>query len=346
MSIEEEIRRIEEEIRRTQYNKATEHHIGRLKAKLARLKQELQKRKKVGGRVEGIKKSGDASVAITGPPFTGKSTLVKVLTGVEEEASSYKPPKAVPAMLKYKGAEIQLIDLPGITKNSLRGKLREVYQVLRWVDLIVVVVDPYTQDMEKEVLNEIREIGVRPGENEPDIYLEEKSSGGIVIRSTVEQELEEATIRKILREFGVINGEIILREKVTIDRLIDFLAGNRVYVPYITIMNKADEGGDHNFKISALQGINIEEFKEKLFRELNLIRVFLKPPGKEADMENPMILRAGNTVEDLCKRLHRNFIKNFRYAQVWGKSVKFPGQRVGLSHTLQDGDIVSIVVRR
>ena len=36
--IEEEIRALEDEIRNTKYNKATSQHIGRLKAKIAKLK--------------------------------------------------------------------------------------------------------------------------------------------------------------------------------------------------------------------------------------------------------------------------------------------------------------------
>ena len=44
MTIEEEIRAIQEEMDKTQKNKATEHHMGRLKAKMARLKDDLIKK--------------------------------------------------------------------------------------------------------------------------------------------------------------------------------------------------------------------------------------------------------------------------------------------------------------
>jgi ribosome-interacting GTPase 1 len=44
-TIEEQIKALEEEIFNTQKNKATEHHLGKIKAKIAKLKaqQELQK---------------------------------------------------------------------------------------------------------------------------------------------------------------------------------------------------------------------------------------------------------------------------------------------------------------
>jgi len=74
------------------------------------------------------------------------------------------------------------------------------------------------------------------------------------------------------------------------------------------------------------------------------MRVYLKPVGEEADLNEPLIVRKDSTVEDVCNKLHREFVQKFRYARIWGKSVKHPGQRVGLTHKLIDGDLLSIVV--
>ncbi|MFQ5552738.1 MAG: GTP-binding protein, partial [Thermoplasmata archaeon] len=75
-SLEERIQEIEEEIRRTPYNKATQKHLGRLRARLARLREEAARPK--GSRQEGpgIRKAGDATVALAGYPSVGKSTLL------------------------------------------------------------------------------------------------------------------------------------------------------------------------------------------------------------------------------------------------------------------------------
>jgi len=107
----------------------------------------------------------------------------------------------------------------------------------------------------------------------------------------------------------------------------------------IDLMDVNVEGA---IKISAEKGINLDELKEAIYRKLDFIRVYLKPPGGKADMNNPMILRRGAKVEDVCKKLHRDFVENFKYAKVWGKSVKFDGQRVGLDHIVEDGDILTI----
>ena len=66
MGIVEKIKEIEAEIARTQKNKATEHHIGSLKAKLAKLRtQLLDASASSGEKGEGfaVKKSGDWCVA-------------------------------------------------------------------------------------------------------------------------------------------------------------------------------------------------------------------------------------------------------------------------------------------
>jgi hypothetical protein len=58
-----------------------------------------------------------------------------------------------------------------------------------------------------------------------------------------------------------------------------------------------------------------------------------------------MILRKGATVLEVCKKIHKDFITNFRSAQVWGNSVEYPGQNVGVNHELEDGDIIRIYSR-
>jgi len=57
-------------------------------------------------------------------------------------------------------------------------------------------------------------------------------------------------------------------------------------------------------------------------------------------------VRKGNTVTDVCNKLHRNLKKDFRFGLVWGKSVKFGGQRVGLNHVLIDEDVLTIIKRK
>jgi ribosome-interacting GTPase 1 len=76
------------------------------------------------------------------------------------------------------------------------------------------------------------------------------------------------------------------------------------------------------------------------------MRVYLKPTGGPADMDEPLIIQRPATVEDVCNRIHRDFTDKFRYARVWGKSAKHDAQRVGITHQLADGDVLSIVTRR
>ncbi|MBD3187708.1 TGS domain-containing protein, partial [Candidatus Bathyarchaeota archaeon] len=94
--------------------------------------------------------------------------------------------------------------------------------------------------------------------------------------------------------------------------------------------------------ISGKKGKNIDKLRESIYRNLNLIRVFLKPKGKEADMNEPMVLKKNSTVKDACLKIHKKFVETFRFAKVWGPSAKHPGQKIHLNHELKDGDILTI----
>jgi len=85
----------------------------------------------------------------------------------------------------------------------------------------------------------------------------------------------------------------------------------------------------------------LDDLRRELFVSLDIIRVYTKEPLEEPT-KDPMIMKRGSTVLDVAKKLHSALSENFKYARVWGKSAKFPGQRVGEDHVLEDKDIVEI----
>lgn len=91
-----------------------------------------------------------------------------------------------------------------------------------------------------------------------------------------------------------------------------------------------------------LKGMEIKGVKEVIFGRLGLIRLYTKKPGKQADLQHPMIMGKGVKISDICMKLFRT-TKDFKYARIWGPSSKFStGQMVGLNHQLCDEDIVEI----
>lgn len=96
-----------------------------------------------------------------------------------------------------------------------------------------------------------------------------------------------------------------------------------------------------------LAGINVrkiiyneeQNFEEKIWNSLDIIKVYTKQPGKPRDYP-PVALKKGATIQDLAEIVHKDFVKNFKYARVTGKSVKFENMRCGLDHILSDEDTV------
>lgn len=364
-TIEEQIKALEEEIFNTQKNKATEHHIGKLKAKIAKLKaqQELQKIKGGGqGRRFYIKKSGDATVALVGFPSVGKSSLLNYLTDSKSEVAAYHftTLEVIPGVMEHKNAKIQILDMPGLIKGAARGKGRgrEVITAARAADMILLLGDVFNYRL--DILeHELYEAGIRLDKQPPNVHITQEQKGGIIVRSTVQlTKMTEREIAEIIRAYGIVNASVTIREDIDTDSLVDFLAGNRVYIPSVVAINKFDlkYGGVEDkiqeslgrdyLPVSVTTTQGLEELKEQIYDRLGFISVYLKPKGEKADMEEPLVLLEGCTVRTVCEHLHRDFVDLFRYALVWGKSARFPGQSVGLDHTLLDGDVLSVITKR
>jgi ribosome-interacting GTPase 1 len=91
---------------------------------------------------------------------------------------------------------------------------------------------------------------------------------------------------------------------------------------------------------------NIEaskEFSEVLdgiLKQIKVIRVFMKPPGKEVE-KRAVALKEGATIKDLIEKLNSIWLKTFKFARIFDKT-EFSGRRVGLDYKLKDEDVVEL----
>jgi len=363
-TILQKIAEIESEMARTQKNKATSHHLGTLKAKLAKLRRELIEPKGGGAAKPGegfdVAKTGDARIGFVGFPSVGKSTLLSNLAGVYSEVAAYEftTLTTVPGVIRYKGAKIQLLDLPGIIEGAKDGKGRgkQVIAVARTCNLILLVLDVLKPLHHKKLIEkELEGFGIRLNKNPPNISLKRKEKGGINLTTTCAQStLDSDYVKTILGEYRICNADVILREDVTEDDLIDVIEGNRVYVPCIFVLNKIDQISiqeldilykvPHTVPISAHHKWNFDDLLEKIWEYLALVRIYTKPKGQLPDYSAPVVLQAGRvTIEDFCNNIHKSIMKQFKNALVWGASVKHQPQKVGREHELIDEDVVQIL---
>ena len=210
-TIEERIKELEDEIAKTEYNKATQHHIGRLKARIAYLKEQVEKRKasQGGGKGYAVKKSGNATVGLVGFPSVGKSTLLNRLTNAESEVGAYQftTLDIVPGVMEYKSAKIQILDMPGIIRGAARGKGRgrEVISVARNVDLILLLIDVFETNVDV-LVDELESAAIRLNKKPADINLVKSERGGLTINTTVElTKMDVSLAEDILKEYGIVN---------------------------------------------------------------------------------------------------------------------------------------------
>jgi small GTP-binding protein len=422
MGIAEKIKEIEDEMARTQKNKATNGHLGILKARIAKLRSQMLEdgSGSGGGGGDGfaVQRSGDGRVALIGFPSVGKSSLLSEMTETKSEAAAYEftTLTCIPGNLVYNGTRVQLLDLPGIIEGASQGKGRgkEVIAVARTADLIMIVLDAGKEQVNRhrEILEgELETVGIRLNKAPPNVTVTQKKTGGVRINSTCALtklgEDPERTARQVLSEcvlcfqsspgrsprpapFFRVNDlscpplalhfvvvlmqrfllwlffyrykmhhvDLLFREDIGVDELIDVIQGNRKYVRCLYVYNKVDmvtiEDIDQlarqpdSIVISIHLKLNLDYFLEKMWEYMGLIRVYTKRKGAPPDLDDPVVLsmqRDGITVEAATAAVSRDLLTIFNFAYVWGTSPKHSPQRVGMGHVLEDEDVIQIVTK-
>ncbi|HGJ65164.1 TPA: GTP-binding protein, partial [bacterium] len=243
----DEIKDLEEKISKTKYNKSTQHAIGLMKAKLAKLKEKEDSRGSGTKKNEGydVRKSGDGTVILIGFPSVGKSTLLNDLTNAESKTAAYAftTLTVVPGTMIYNDAKIQILDVPGIVKGAASGigRGKEVLSVMRSADLALIIVDVNQPDHYSALLKEIYDANIRINKDKPDVKIVKTMTGGLKIASTVKlTKIDFETVKIVMKEFKIINADVVIRSNIDVDELIDVIEGNKKYIPALTIINKID----------------------------------------------------------------------------------------------------------
>ncbi|KAF7191767.1 Ribosome-interacting GTPase 2 [Pseudocercospora fuligena] len=365
VNITDKIKEIEDEMKRTQKNKATEYHLGLLKGKLARLRAQLLEPGPGAGGAAGtgfdVSKSGDARIALVGFPSVGKSTFLSKVTKTKSEVAAYAftTLTAIPGVMEYGGAEIQILDLPGIIEGASEGKGRgrQVISAAKTSDMIMMILDATKRAEQRSLLEaELEAVGIRLNQDPPNIYLKPKKAGGMKITfQSPPKYLDEKMLYNILRDYKILNCEVLVRdENATIDQFIDvIMANHRTYIKCLYVYNKVDaislEHLDklarepHTAVMSCELDLGIQDVVDRAWEELRLIRIYTKRKGIDPVFDEALIVRNNSTIEDVCDAIHRTLKESFKYALVWGASARHIPQRVGLQHPVADEDVVSIV---
>ncbi|MBL7160195.1 MAG: TGS domain-containing protein, partial [Candidatus Aenigmarchaeota archaeon] len=291
---------------------------------LSKLKK--QPKAKVGRHAFSLAKHGDAQVCILGMTQTGKSTLLSMLTNAKPKISDvpYTTKKPEIGVMEWEGTKIQIVELPSTFQNIHMN-------VAQTCDGIIVV---YRNEKD---LNKIREVLV---EFKIDVPFFE-------INISSHEEIDEGGHIKKISSFGETSEDGYIKNLCVPDKI-----NESVHIKKISASGEEHESSHiKNISASGEENMRDEEhpalilLKEKIWRMLSLVRVYTKEPGKKAE-KRALVLNEGDIILDAAKQVHKDFIRFFSFARVWGDSAKYPGQMFGLGHVLKDGDIVEFHMKK
>jgi ribosome-interacting GTPase 1 len=289
-------------------HKGTEKMQADLKRRLSRAREEAQKKGKAAARgtTYHVPREGAGQVVLVGPPNSGKSTLLAMLTNAMPEVGDYPctTRKPLPGMMDFENIKIQLVDLPPIAPEWTEGW---VYALIRNADLVLILVDLASDEVFDQVdrlRSELATHKIRLLRQDTDAS---PDGGDITKQALLVGNKEDAADAK---ERGAFLAELYAA---------DF--------PVLTV--------------SAASGSNLETLQRALYDGLEVLRVYTKTPGKKPEHDAPFVLKQGSTVMDVAEAVHKDLAASLKFARIWGLDT-FDGQRVTRDYVVHDGDVIEL----
>jgi hypothetical protein len=305
-SIPEKIAALEEMLAIMPKHKGTNHLRAKLRAKIAQLSDVSEKKLATKRASTVIPREGAAQVAVVGLPNSGKSQLVAKITNAS-------PPVADYPFTTHSATpgmmEFENIKIQLIDTPPLAPQSIEFWlpPLLRRADARLVVVD------------------LSAPEEQMSAIVKQLEKMRIVIGSEAQEDAESIIWHK---------KALIIGNKLDLDK---------AKQNYAELQKKY--GQFPLVAISARDGAGLEELKLKLYQLLDIIRVYTKAPGQKPVFTDPVVLPRGSTLEDAAAAVHKDFLKNLKYARLWG-SGKHDGIMVKRDHIMQDGDIIELHLQK
>jgi len=307
----EKLAGLEEMLRAIPKHKGSEKKQADIKRKISELKQAMTAPRKKGGAATidpyHIPPQGAGQVMLFGLPNSGKSSIVGTLTKAPVKITDYPygTQLPVPGMAYHQDVPIELVDLPPVTPEHVHGNM---INAIRNTDVIMLIVDLTSKSVLEDVDTLIDVLAGR------ELFAINKQDGDD-------------------DDMKVGPDNLIVCTKADAPQAAD---------TFNALKELRSEPPDM-LKISAHSAEGLDQMMKKLFEMLDVIRIYAKPPGKPADKEQPFILPAGSTINELARQIHKDVQTSLKYARIWGQNV-FDGQQAHGSHVLNDRDIVELHV--
>lgn len=289
-------------------HKGTEKMQADIKRKISQANKELQKAGRKKSSISYIiKREGAGQVCLIGTANSGKSKLLATLTNANPITSEipFTTKTPYPGMMPYQNVYIQIIDLPAI--NSYY-RVYWLYEIAKKADLLLLIVDASKDDIIEQI----------------SFIKEDLTNSNIQLINNMNK---SSTNNRFAKKCILVATKIDLPQaKDNLPIFLDLYENEFLIIP-----------------LSAAENKNIDALKAAIFDNLNIIRIYSKPPGKPPDLTQPFIFHKGATLLDMAETIHKEFKEKLKYARLWQKD-NINGIRIPKDYKLQDGDIIEIHV--